>query len=174
MYVLNAIKKTEAQEEEVRRLINKILKCDPRTSTGDSLLHLVVSKSTTMRTNNILDEPHTQIFPDAHVVELLIESGAVIDAVNNGDSTPLHLACTRTNYNQRVVEILLRKGAHIDRKSATGNQPQSLLSSIPESTINPMKFISLKCLAARKVSENKISFPSGSIPVVLEEFIKIH
>lgn len=168
------MKKTEKEDEQVRRLTNCILRCNPRTSLGDSLLHLAVSKSNTIKTNNFMDEPHTQIFPDASVVELLIESGAIIDVVNSTDSTPLHLACTRTNYHQKVVEILLKKGAHIDRKSASGNQPQLLLSSIAESTINPMKFISLKCLAARKISESKISFPSGSIPVALEEFIRIH
>jgi len=72
-----------------------------------------------------------------------------------------------------VVRTLLSRGAHIDRRSASGNQPQVLLSSISECTINAMQFVSLKCLAARVISEKKIPY-TGQIPVSLENFIRIH
>ena len=120
-----------------------------------------------------MEEPHKVIFPDAGVAELLLESGADVDAVNNTDCTPLHVACTRSNYQTKVVETLLNRGAHIDRRSASGNQPQTLLSSITECTINPLQFVSLKCLAARSIAKNKIPF-SGHVPVSLEDFIRIH
>lgn len=113
------------------------------------------------------------IFPDPGVTHLLLEAGADVDAVNHTDCTPLHVACTRSNYHQTVVEILLSAGAHIDRRSASGNHPQTLLSSISECTILPMQFVSLKCLAARKVQENRIPI-QGQVPVSLEEFVRIH
>lgn len=151
-YVLNTIHKSPAQEEEIRALAAIVDRKNPRTSSGDSLLHLVVSKANTMKTNSIMEEPHTIIFPDAGVAELLLEAGADVDATNNADCTPLHLACTRSNYQEKVVRTLLSRGAHIDRRSASGNQPQVLLSSISECTINPMQFVSLKCLSARVIS----------------------
>jgi len=172
-YVLNTIHKNPAQEEEVRALAALVDRKNPRTSSGDSLLHLVVSKTNTMKTNSIMEEPHTIIFPDVGVAELLLEAGADVDATNNADCTPLHLACTRSNYQEKVVRTLLSRGAHIDRRSASGNQPQVLLSSISECTINPMQFVSLKCLAARIISEKKIPY-NGQIPVSLENFIRIH
>lgn len=113
------------------------------------------------------------IFPDPGVTRLLLEAGADVDAVNQSDCTPLHVACTRSNYNQAVVEILLSAGAHIDRRSASGNQPQTLLSSITECTINPMQFVSLKCLAARRLQELKIPV-HGHVPHTLVDFVRIH
>lgn len=120
-----------------------------------------------------MEDPQTVIFPDPGVAELLLEGGADVDAVNYSDCTALHVACTRSNYNGKVVETLLHRGAHIDRRSASGNQPQTLLSSISECTINPLKFVSLKCLSARQIAKSKIPF-SGQVPTCLEDFIKIH
>ena len=167
------MKKTEEQERKFRNIINFILRCNPRTSNGDSLLHLVVSKSNVLRTNSG-EETRVRLFPDVSCIELLLESGAIVDDVNGHGFTPLHLACNRVNFHQKAVETLLKMGAHIDRKSANGDRAHLLLSSITESTIDTMKFISLKCLAARKVSEHGIPFEAGSIPYSLEEFIRIH
>lgn len=126
-----------------------------------------------MKANGFLEDSHTIIFPDDRVTELLLKSGAVVDSVNHSDCTPLHVACTRSNYDDKVVQVLLHHGAHIDRKNLSGNQPQKLLSSISECTINPLNYISLKCLAARTIVDHKILF-KGHIPVHLEEFIEVH
>lgn len=172
-YVLNTIQKDERQADAMRQLIIDIHRLNPRNSSGDTLLHLVVSKSNTMKSNTFLEDPHTVIFPDAGVCELLLECGAFVDAVNHNLATPLHIACTRSNYNAEVVDILLRAGAHIDRRNATGNQPNMMLSSISECKINPLRHISLKCLAARKIVEHSVPYV-GHIPIALEEFIRIH
>lgn len=174
-YVLNVIRKTPQEEEEARSLAAFVDRKDARTSSGDTLLHLVVSKSNTMKSASFMESETASavIFPDPGVTRLLLEAGADVDAVNHSDCTSLHVACTRSNYHQAVVEMLLSAGAHIDRRSASGNQPQTLLSSITECTINPMQFISLKCLAARKVQELRIPI-RGQVPGSLEEFVRIH
>lgn len=172
-YVLNTIKKTERETESMRQLIISIHRMNPRNSCGDSLLHLVVSKSNTMKSNTFIEDPHTVIFPDPGVCELLIDCGGYVDAVNYNHSTPLHVACTRSNYNAVVVDILLRAGAHIDRRNATGNQPNNMLSSISECKINPLRHITLKCLCARKIVEHNVPFV-GLIPIGLEDYIRMH
>lgn len=172
-YVLNSISSNDAERESTRSLIASILSLDPRNSSGDSLLHLVVSKSNTMKANGFLEDSHTIIFPDANVTELLLQSGSQVDLINHSDCTPLHVACTRSNYDDKVVQVLLGYGAHIDRKNSSGNQPQKLLSSISECTLNPLNYISLKCLAARVIVDSKIPF-RGQIPVYLEDFIQVH
>jgi ankyrin repeat protein len=174
-YVLNVIRKTPQEEDEARSLAAFVDRKNARTSTGDSLLHLVVSKSNTMKSASFMESETTTavIFPDVGVARLLLEAGADVDAVNHADCTPLHVACTRSNYQQSVVQVLLSAGAHIDRRSASGNQPQTLLSSITECTINPMQFVSLKCLAARRLQEQRIPV-SGQVPESLVEFVRIH
>lgn len=126
-----------------------------------------------MKANGFLEDSHTIIFPDAGVAELVLQSGSQVDLVNHSDCTPLHVACTRSNYDDKVVQVLLFYGAHIDRKNSSGNQPQKLLSSISECTLNPLNYISLKCLAARVIVDSKIPF-RGQIPFHLEDFIGVH
>jgi len=172
-YVLNTIKKSPAQIEVMKSLITDIHRKNPRNSQGDTLLHLVVSKQNTMKSNTFIEDPHTVIFPDVGVADLLLECGARVDAVNNYNSTPLHVACTRSNYNADVVATLLSYGAHIDRRNATGNQPSKLLSSISECKINVLEHMSLKCMAAKKIADERIPY-TGLIPVDLELFIRIH
>ena len=157
----------------MRRLIIDIHRQNPRNSSGDSLLHLVVSKSNTMKSNTFIEDPHTVIFPDASVADLLLDCGAYVDAINNNQSTPLHVACTRSNYSPEVVSVLLNAGAHVDRRNATGNQPINMLSSISECKINKLQHVTLKCLAARKIVEYSLPYV-GHIPMVLEDFIRIH
>lgn len=107
-YVLNNIKKTEVQDDEMKRIIHSVIKKDARSQSGDGILHMVISKNNTMKSNTFIEDPHTVIFPDANVTELLLECGAPVDAVNQNGSTALHVACTRSNYKADVVAVLLR------------------------------------------------------------------
>ena len=157
----------------MKSLINSVNAMNVRNSFGDSLLHLVVSKTNTMKSNTFIEDPHTVIFPDSRVCHLLLECDFDVESVNNNGSTPLHIACTRNNFNAEVVNSLLSFGAHIDRRNASGGQPHKLLASISESNVNCLKYISLKCLAARKIAEHQIPY-IGQIPISLETFIRIH
>lgn len=55
------------------------------------------------------------------VASLLIQSGAFIDASDNGDYTALHWAAFYGHTN--VAGLLLKKGANIDAKQNTGSTP---------------------------------------------------
>lgn len=171
--MLNVIRKSDKEILQMNQLILEINHMNPRNSTGDTLLHLIVSKTNTMKSNTFLEDPHTVIFPDAPLTDVFLNCGAEVDAQNYNQSTPLHIACTRSNYNAEVIKHLLSYGAHIDRRNASGSQPHKLLTSISECSVYPLRFISLKCLAARKITEKQISY-TGEIPVSLEDFIRIH
>ncbi|GBM56108.1 Protein fem-1 A [Araneus ventricosus] len=171
-YVLYVIPKTPQEVVEMRQIIRDVISLQPRSSTGDTLLHLVVSKSNTMKTNTFFEDPHA-IFPDPGVTELMLQCGADVEAVNYNLSTPLHIASLPLNFQPGVVEVLLNYGAHIDRRNGNGNHPHYMLQSINECTINHLQYVTLKCLAARKIVEKNILF-EGEVPVKLEGFIKIH
>lgn len=171
--MLNVIPKNSRQIEQTKTMVAEINWMNARNSYGDSLLHLVVSKTNTMKSNTFIEDPHTLIFPDSRVCLLLLECDFDVDSVNNNGSTPLHIACTRNNFNAEVVNHLLNFGAHIDRRNVTGSQPHRLIASLTDSNINCLKYISLKCLAARKIVDQRIPY-IGEIPLSLEQFIRIH
>lgn len=73
----------------------------------------------------------------------------------------------------QIVETLLLHGGHIDSRNRNGQRPVDLLRLVPECKINPLQFMTLKCLAARVVVDNKIVFKS-QVPAILENFIQAH
>ncbi|GIZ02098.1 protein fem-1 homolog A-B [Caerostris extrusa] len=171
-YVLYVIPKTAQEEIQMKQIIKDVLSLQPRTSTGETVLHLIVSKSNTMKTNTFFEDPHT-IFPDPGVTELVMECGANVEAVNFNLSAPLHIAALPLNFHPGVIDVLLKYGAHIDRRNASGNHPHFMLQSINECTVNYLQHMTLKCLAARKIVEKHIHY-RGEVPVNLEGFIAIH
>lgn len=172
-FVLHALPKSEEEDVSVRRLVARALAQEPRSSMGDTLLHLVVTKMNTMKPTAFFEDSYTTIFPDAQVAQLLLECGADIEATNQCLSTPLHVASLRNNYRTAVVQVLLAHGAHLDRRNANGNQPHRMLAGIGECIVNPLQHITLRCLAARKIIERKIAYV-GEVPVSLESFVRIH
>lgn len=172
-FVLHALPKDDAQDWAMRRLVARALAQRPRSSMGDTLLHLVVTKMNTMKPTAFFEDSYTTIFPDAEVARLLLECGADIEATNQCMSTPLHVASLRNNYRTAVVQVLLQHGAHLDRRNANGNQPHRMLSGISECNVNPLQHITLRCLAARKIVERRIPYV-GEVPASLENFVKIH
>uniref|UniRef100_T1K5W7 SOCS box domain-containing protein n=2 Tax=Tetranychus urticae TaxID=32264 RepID=T1K5W7_TETUR len=169
IYILYVIRKDASQDRLMRRAIASLIRIDPRDSNDNSLLHLVVSK------NNKLEQSYihiTHIFPNADVTQLLLECGAPVDAVNNEQCTPLHVACLRFHYNREVRDVLLEFGAHLDRANTRGTRPFRQLEHV-DPTFNHLPYISLRCLAARAVIGYKIPY-QGIVPRMLEEFLEIH
>ena len=85
-----------------RRLHCILYHLDPRTTSGDSLLHLSVSKNNTLKTQNLFDDGHYAFFPNFDVARLLIDCGAKINALNEENSTPLHVASAQQNFKMEV------------------------------------------------------------------------
>ncbi|MGL5028592.1 MAG: ankyrin repeat domain-containing protein [Wolbachia pipientis] len=66
---------------------------------------------------------HYAVLSGREMVELLIEKGANINAVNESKNTPLHAATL--SGKREVVELLIGEGAHIDAIDDNGNTPLS-------------------------------------------------
>jgi hypothetical protein len=58
------------------------------------------------------------------VIELLIEKGANVNAVDRWAWTPLHESCTRDKLD--VAALLIRRGADVTRKNCDGKSPLDL------------------------------------------------
>lgn len=158
----------------IRRRIHKVVHLiDPRTTDGDSLLHLSVMKNNTLKSPNLFDEAKLAFFPNVDVIKLLIECGARINALNTTANTPLHTASQALNYRHEIVETLLESGAHIDASNKFGHRPLTMLKLIPDCKINPLQYLTLRCLAASVVASNRLPY-KREIPTMLEEFIEAH
>lgn len=170
-HILLHIPKDERQTVQMKQLVNAIIRMRPHNCSGDTLLHLAVSRSNAMKASSFFEGSHTTIFPNVEVVNLLLECGLEANVVNHCRATPLHVAAK--NYQGDVVESLLRYGAHIDQRSVDGVQAYRLLAEVTECNINPLQYMSLKCLAAQTVIQHRIPF-RGEVPIVLEDFIDLH
>merc|ERR1712241_521200 len=171
--LLSQLTRAPVLELPLRKKIHRLVHVmDPRTTQGDSLLHLVVSKSNSLKSFEDGGQMGN-LFPSVSVASMLVECGARINATNALESTPLHTASCLTNFKQEVVELLLRHGAHIDMKNIQGIRPSQLLAANKVSTVSITRFLSLKCLCALVISNNKLPF-KGEVPEVLETFIEAH
>lgn len=92
----------EALMEMRRRIHNIVHVVDPRTTSGDSLLHLSVMKNNTLKSQNLFEDGKFAFFPSVEVTKLLVECGAKINALNASTNSPLHTASQLANYRQEV------------------------------------------------------------------------
>ncbi|KAF4533131.1 hypothetical protein B566_EDAN007942 [Ephemera danica] len=171
-HLLLVTAKTSDQLELTRLLVRQAVHSNPRSSQGDTLLHLAVSRSNTIRSSYFLDD-NAYVFPNLLVTKLLMECGAPVNALNHANSTPLHFAAHPTNFTTGVVQFLLDHGAHLDQQNSDGEQPLHLLAANPNSTIPLLRYTTLRCLAAVVVSRHKIPY-AGAIPTTLEGFVQSH
>jgi len=163
-------------EMPLRKSIHQLVAVmDPRTTQGDSLLHLSVSKSNTLKTQAFFEDggQKADLFPSLAVASLLVECGARLNATNALESTPLHTAACLPNFQKEIVELLLAEGGHMDMRNVQGVRPSQLLAANPASTITITRYLSLKCLCAQVISTSKLPY-KGEVPKMLEEFVEAH
>jgi len=168
---------TSQQVLEIKRRIHYIVYVvDPRTTHGDSLLHLSCMRKNILKNQSLFEDASStavNFFPSQNVVELLVECGAKINALNHLASSPLHTASLACNFNQEIVSFLLDKGAHIDSRNYHLQRPLDLLKVQKDCKINPLQYTTLKCLAARVISTYNLPY-KNEIPSMLEDFVEAH
>ena len=104
-HLLHLVTRLQGSDDDLslrRRVHHIVYRIDPRSTAGDSLLHLSVMKNNTLKSQNLFEEGQYAFFPSRDVTRLLIECGAKINATNTNASTPLHTASHRSNYRQEV------------------------------------------------------------------------
>lgn len=70
-----------------------------------------------------------------------------------------------------LVKSLLNCGAHLDEVNNAKETFETLSKEPLHSLVDPIRYQSLKCLAARVVSQNQLQ---GCLPAELLSFIKRH
>lgn len=173
IYLLVETGRTPEQKEIVHKIVSDLICSNPRSaSTGDTLLHLCVSRLNTIKSSYFQDD-NQMIFPNMDVIQLLLECGAPVNARNESRSTPLHVAANAYNFFSPLVQLLLDHGAHLDTPNRNGECPAVVVAVNPRNNVHLVKYVTLRCLAATAVIKYKIPYV-GQVPTTLENFVQYH
>ena len=158
---VSELNKSPDQIVSFKRVVHRLVSSKMKTSDGRTFLHLAVGQFC--------------LYQDClNVVELLLECGADVNALDRSNNTALRL-CTQPylklvskNHEQEVIiELLLRYSAHVDIVNDSGDIAAKGLQ------IQILDHVNLKCLAAAVIRDRRIPYV-GRIPVHLEPFVQMH
>ena len=174
--LITELDKNEDQLISFKKIVHRLVREEPKTDKGQTLLHLSVKPST-----SDFNGRFSLQFPCIAVVKLLIECGANVNAVDNKNNTVLHL-CSKDLQNlkmkqhhdllKQIAVVLLKKEAHVDMVNIWGDSAATILAS-SLIDFNIQDYVSLKCLAACAVLRYTIPYV-GHIPASLESFVQMH
>lgn len=137
--------------------------------SGQTALHFVCYREGTL----VGRYPACQ-FPSAALAKALLKVGADPNAKDVAGNTPLHLAATAQPSPRDLAQTLLEHGAHLDIKNAHGETFESLLENKKiHEIVNPVKYTTLKCLAAKTIQKHRIKYDK-QVPESLYKFIESH
>ena len=131
-------------------------------------------------------------------MQQLVNAGADVRARDKIGRTPLHLIKEKDadRPSKEIVECLLNAGAHIDARDNNDNTPMELFGIAPQPLkrknsneeivsreslvqVNPLHYLSLKCLASRTIIAHNLLLPMemqhGSLLTTDQrEFVNMH
>lgn len=154
---------TEEVSRKIHKAVYSLVKLDIKVRQGRSALHVACSAETCRgRGARAWLPPAGSAQPCApHLVALMLRLGASPDARDADGNTPLHLVCKLNPCPAEVVRELLTHGAHIDTVNYEGETPEEILKSSQQSLtaiVNPLRYTTLKCLAARTVKNYRLPY----------------
>ena len=154
-------------------LISKLDKCpDQMVSFKQAIHRLVRSQIRDCNGRTLLHHAamYCKTFPG--VAEVLLESGADVNALDSKHNTALHF-CTGSFSDPgsvlkgKVIELLLQYSAHPDILNDEGHFAATGLS------LNKLDHVNLKCLATAVIRDRRIPYV-GQIPESLQSFVEMH
>lgn len=157
------------QIHQVKQAVYNYLKLNPRGRNGNTPLHLACARES----SSVGRYPICQ-FPNLDAIRVLLECGADPNAKDNNDNTCLHVASQNKPAKPAIVQALLRAGAHLDAVNVDGKTFADLLKGqYLHELVNPLKFTTLQCLAAKTIRHENIPY-EGLLAPSLEEFVDLH
>ncbi|XP_051175701.1 protein fem-1 homolog CG6966 isoform X2 [Leptopilina boulardi] len=163
-------KPDSAEHMELHRVLYELVKINAKGKEGRDTLQLTHCKDAALVSSYSACE-----FPSPHLTRALLKVGADVTAKDYDGNTALHLvAMWRSTIPWRinVAKTLLEAGAHIDAVNNDGETFEMLLNDKTRyDAVNPVKYTTLTCLAARVVKRTQ---PINNVPRHLRHFVQMH
>ena len=176
--------------EAVYKIVDQVLNMNPISQHGDTLLHLAVASSSMLKSNSFLDGGvegldddrmneqqecvlRPPLFPSAPVASFVLQCGYDVHSRNDMQETPLHIASRCENFSAEVADLLLRNGAQLDTPDLRDISPRDILIA-HACQINIKPYVTLKCLAAKTILNERVSFSKDDLPKCMYELIQLH
>ena len=151
---------------DYRKLLNAELfmktlcNLNSRDCDGNTFLHLVQCSR---------DQQYSHVD-----TKLLLNAGFNVNAINNKENTPLHLAVSNIHLLTDTLEVLFDGGAHHDFVNNDGKTPMDMAKTDEARMIlSERRKLELKCICARAVKKFGIPY-MGLVPKTLEKYISMH
>lgn len=109
-------------------------------------------------------------------VKLLVQCGADINAPDHRNNLPIHqINAWREKYDEtkNIASFLIRNGSEVDAVNKDGRSVHSFLQQI-KILKNNLEKVTLQCLAARAIPENKIRVHKDEYPEHVIDIVKRH
>ena len=135
----------EGDLERTRELINKfgsyskgwsegyVLLCDALFNRQVEIAKLLSNYGCKVSSENIIpsDSPlHLAVASsDTEVVEMILDKGARINAVDKLGETPLHCAIKNSDKNVEITKLMLKHGSNVKVRTIYGRSPLHLVAS---------------------------------------------
>ncbi|KAF2355098.1 Ankyrin repeat [Trinorchestia longiramus] len=180
LYVILHLAPSQQDMEILTSYLQKIVHLNPVTVVERfSLLHMSVSTNMKLAppSGGALSSCATDaLFPNCAVASLLLDCGANVNAATKQGCSPLFLASYSRHYRKEIVEMLLRRGAHVDQASSSGDHAGKILAKNAAFRNDDLKLpvSPLKCLAAQAVRRHGLAVSSRDLPYHLQSFINMH
>ena len=157
------------QQRELLLETYKLVKLNPKGFNDHSLLHLACDRNTSTVGRYPICE-----FPSIEVVALLLEVGAAINMPDCDQNTPLHIAAMNKPCDKELILMLVENNAHLDAcNNKNKTAPELLKGETIQDILQPLNYISLQCLAARKINKDSLKY-KGLVSKEVEAFIEFH
>ena len=106
LYLLNIYTKVKVQNANMIDFLQRFLRLNPRTSDGNTLLHLAAWHETSIFSYHKDIVRSVCKFPCVETMKLILHAGGDVNAVNTEGNRPLHLAVKFKPAEPEEVEIL--------------------------------------------------------------------
>ncbi len=169
---------TDAQQTSVKRIIKALLGVSRFGSTRYpgyciELELLKVAGYSGTSAKSTLYFFQGEIFPCIKILELLLKCGADPNCRDHHGNTALHFCLDDPSPARDAVKLFLDYGADVDVMNITGITPFDSIRKLPHLGIDPFRYQTLKCLAARAVMLYNLEY-RDQVPRSLEPFLKLH
>ncbi|XP_053995584.1 protein fem-1 homolog CG6966 isoform X1 [Hylaeus anthracinus] len=152
----------------LHKAIYELVQINAKGQNGRDALQLIHSGEG----GSLLGRYSTSKISLPHLTTALIKAGADVTARDNDGNTALHLAALSNLWRLDLANTLLEAGAHIDAVNNEGKTFEMLLSNKRlYDLVNPVKYTTLACLAARVVRR---THRIEHLPKHLQAFVQMH